>query len=142
MSTSLERFAGACHCQALGFVFHTGVPVERWTVRGCQGGFCRAHRVLSTSDPAGRLEFVWREPEQVTRYRFGLRTAEFLICARCGVYVGARIATEHGAYGIINVRTLSPLPDGLPEPAPMSYEGEDVSARAQRRVSRWTPCVS
>ncbi len=142
MAIPVGRFEGSCHCQALGFVFHTAVPVAQWIVRACQCSFCRAHRVLSTSDPAGRLEFIAREPAQVTRYRFGLRTADFLVCARCGVYVGACIETERGAYGIINVRTLSPTPADLPAPAPMSYDGEDVSARAQRREARWTPCVA
>lgn len=141
MATPLERFEGACHCHALGFVYHTAVPVARWTVRACQCTFCRAHGALTTSDPAGRLEFVLREPAHVNRYRFGLKTADFMVCARCGAYVGARIETERGAYGIINTRTLSPMPAELPAPAPMSYDGEDVSGRAQRREARWTPCV-
>lgn len=141
MATSLERFEGACHCHALGFVYHTGVAVGQWRVRACQCSFCRAHRVLTTSDPAGRLEFVIREPALARRYRFGLRTTDFMVCARCGVYVGARIEAGQGAYGIINVRALSPMPAGVPEPMPMTYEGEDVSQRVQRREARWTPCV-
>ena len=86
------------------------------------------------------MEFLIHEPALISRYRFGLRTAEFMVCTRCGTYVGARMEAGQGAYGIISVRALSPMPAGLTDPVPMSYDGEDVGARGRRRESRWTPC--
>ena len=140
VTTSLVRYEGACHCQAVGFAFHTRVPVAQWTVRACQCTFCRAHGAVTTSDPAGEMEFLIREPALISRYQFGLRTAEFMVCARCGTYVGARMEVGAGVYGIVSVRALSPMPVGLPDPVPMNYDGEDVGARGRRRESRWTPC--
>src|SRR5262245_31193404 len=134
------RYEGACHCQVLGYAFHTRIPVTEWTLRACQCSFCRAHGALTTSDPAGRMEFVIREPALISYYRFGLRTAEFMVCKRCGTYLGARMESGQGAYGIINVHALSPMPAGLPGPGPMNYDGEDAAARGQRREARWTPC--
>jgi hypothetical protein len=140
VTTSVERYEGACHCHALGYAFHTRVPVTQWRVRACQCKFCRTHGAMTTSDPAGQMAFLIREPALISRYQFGLRTAEFMICGRCGAYVGARMEAGPQAYGIINVRALSPMPVGLPDPMPMSYDGEDVGARGRRREARWTPC--
>ena len=139
MSLHLRNFDGGCHCGAIGFSFQTAVPVAKWSVRACQCRFCRAHDALTTSDPAGRLVFLVRDPELLSRYRFNLKTADFLVCKRCGVYVGAQIATAHGAFGIINTLTLRPVPDGLPAAASGDYSSESPNERVARREKRWTP---
>src|SRR5215469_15921681 len=102
MASSLHTFTGSCHCGALGFSFNTALPVAEWSVRACQCGFCRAHGAVTTSDPAGRLVFRIGQRESLRRYRFGLKTADFLVCGVCGVYVGAQIETPRGAFGIVN----------------------------------------
>ena len=94
---------------------------------------------MTTSDPGGALRFVESEPHCLVRYCFGLRTAEFLLCARCGVYLGAAITTSRGRYGIINVNALRPPLEGLPQPQAVSYESENESQRCARREARWTP---
>jgi hypothetical protein len=139
MSSLLRTFEGGCHCGALGFAFHTALPVTEWSVRACQCGFCRAHGALTTSDPSGRLAFHVRQGEALERYRFGLMSADFLLCRRCGVYVGAQLETARGAFGIINTRTLLPVPEGLPLPAKADYGSESTSERVARREQRWTP---
>jgi hypothetical protein len=141
MGTSPQAgsYAGRCHCGAIGFTYRTAITPERWSVRACQCTFCRAHDALSSSDPQGSLEFREHEPGTLRRYRFGGRTADFLICGRCGVYIGARMQVDGRTFGIINVHALAPAPSGLPAPTPMSYEGEDAGARRDRRLARWTP---
>jgi hypothetical protein len=139
MSSLLHTFEGGCHCGALGFSFQTALPVSRWSVRACQCGFCRAHGARTTSDPSGRLAFRLNDPEALRRYRFGLMTADFLVCTHCGVYVGAQIATANGAFGIINTLALMPLPAGLPVAAQADYGSESASDRIARRERRWTP---
>ena len=139
MSSPLRTFEGGCHCGALGFSFDTAVAVSAWSVRACRCGFCRAHGALTTSDPSGRLAFHLAPGEPLQRYRFGLRTADFLVCGRCGVYVGAQIATAQGAFGIINTLALRPLPAGLPAAVNADYGGESTSERIARRAQRWTP---
>jgi hypothetical protein len=73
------------------------------------------------------------------RYRFALRTADFLICRRCGVYVGAVIETARGAFGIINLRALDATPADVAAAEAISYAGETAESRKDRRVRRWTP---
>jgi hypothetical protein len=79
----------------------------------------------------------------LNRYRFGLETADFLLCRECGVYIGALIETENGQFGIINTHALTETPEKLANPGPMRYDSEDVSGRVARREERWTPaCFS
>jgi len=73
------------------------------------------------------------------RYRFALRTADFLLCRNCGVYIGAVIEADSGRYGIINTHSLTPVPANIAAIAPISYDGEDSSGRVSRREERWTP---
>jgi hypothetical protein len=128
------RYTASCHCGGIGYELETQrVPAE-WNVRACQCTFCVAHAALSVSDPQGTL---WFRDESAVRYRFGLATADFLLCGRCGVYIGAHIATPRGEFGIINTRPLGRR--DLPAAEPMVYDGEDPAERARRREERWTP---
>lgn len=131
-----------CHCGALSARYETVLPVERWSVRACQCSFCRAHDALSVSDPAGKLEFRAAQSERLQRYRFGSGITEFLICCACGVYIGARLAREHGDFGIINARALVPIPLELPTAMPMNYAGESARDKQTRRTVRWTPLTA
>ncbi|HWM28263.1 MAG TPA: hypothetical protein VNQ14_07385 [Woeseiaceae bacterium] len=137
MGKTLPAYQGSCHCGAIGFELRSGVPPINWSIRACQCSFCRAHGALSMSEPNGEIRFEIRDSTHVRRYRFGLRTADFLLCGHCGVYVGAVIATERGSFGIINLRTLSDPPDDFADPAAVDYDGEDTGARIARREEKW-----
>lgn len=139
VKASARTFSGGCHCGALGFDFHTALPVGQWSVRACQCRFCRAHGAATTSDPTGRLRFRADQAESLQRYRFGLKTADFLLCSHCGVYVGAQIETPRGAFGIINTLAITPAPADLPAAVPADYDAEGASERFRRREQRWTP---
>ena len=52
------------------------------------------------------MEFIVTNPTAVLRYRFDTGTADFLICGRCGVYVGAQTEEAGRYYAIANLRTL------------------------------------
>jgi hypothetical protein len=101
--------------------------------------FCRSHGALSTSDPGGRLRFVEYVPGALNRYQFGHKTADFLLCRDCGVYLGAVMRSDRGSFGIINVRVLYSLLDRLLEPERMNYDNEQLVERRTRRENRWTP---
>lgn len=134
-----SEYPGSCHCGAIGYRYRTTVAPDQWSIRACQCRFCRAHDALSASDPNGFLEFTADKPKLLNRYRFGLRTADFLLCHECGVYIGALIETESGRFGIINTHALLRQPDSLAATEPMSYNSENVGGRVSRREERWTP---
>ena len=104
-----SEYQGSCHCGAIGYRYRTPIAPDQWSIRACQCRFCRAHDALSASDPNGFIEFTVADPKQLNRYRFGLKTADFLLCRECGVYIGALIETENGQFGIINTHALLPV---------------------------------
>ena len=134
-----RSYPGACHCGAIEYTFETTEPMKRWEVHLCQCEFCRGHGARTVSDPGGEVRFDFTRPELLRRYRFGLRTADFLICKECGTYVGAVMLSGHGASATINVNTLRPLPAGLPRGHAVSWQGEAPEDRRARRVRSWTP---
>ena len=137
----MSEYCGGCHCGAIGFRYQTDIEPERWSIRACQCSFCRAHDALSASDPSGSLEFTAKSPDFLNRYRFGLQTADFLLCRECGVYIGALIETEQGHFGIINIHALLDVSTQFSPTEPMSYDAEDVGDRVSRRELRWTPAA-
>ena len=125
--------SGSCHCGALKLEFVTERPL---TPRACQCSFCRRHNARSVSDPDGRV--VLTLGPEVRRYRFGTLSSDFLICGRCGTYVGAVASLGDGLYAVLNLNAFDdPRLDLAGEP--MDYDGESAEQRTSRRRSRWTP---
>lgn len=134
-----NRYEGGCHCGNLAFVFEASAPLEALGLRADQCSFCRAHGARNASDPDGAIAISVRDADALIRYRFGLHTADFIICARCGVYIGALMEAGGEAWFTVNVNAFRPTPrDDFPI-VPADYEGEDVPARIARRKQRWTP---
>ena len=127
-------YRGSCHCGAVSGEYGTVAPV-RLRQDGC--GFCSRRGVKSASDPSGRLALI--SQLKLIRYRFGHKTADFLICPACGTYVATQMEGPRGPVGVVNVVGLA-IPELTDQPATLaSLEGETVDARIQRRLSRWTP---
>jgi len=133
--------AGGCHCGNLRCELETALPLSGLPLRACQCAFCKAHGARSTSDPAGRIRFSVKDATRLTRYRFGLRTADFLVCARCGVYVGALMREGDAAWAIVNANTLDAVAQLSQAATPMDYAGEDAAQRLARRRQRWSPAA-
>ena len=131
----MPSLRGGCHCGAVRVAFETRTAPEALPVRACQCSFCRAHGARTASDPQGRVRFIG----PLRRYRFGLRTADFLLCPQCGVYLGALYADGDGAWATLNVNCLAERALFPVAPEPVSYEVEDAAARGARRKARWTP---
>jgi hypothetical protein len=132
-----HKLVGRCHCNQITLEYATAVAPEELKLRADQCSFCRRHRARTISDPAGSLRIVLTNSEAVSYYQFGLKTAEFLICQRCGVYAGAIQREEGRIFGVVNVNTFeTPLTQ---EATPVDYDSESVDERRQRRRAVWTP---
>lgn len=125
--------AGRCHCGAIRFLFETGKALAP---RACQCGFCRRHGARTVADPEGSAVLTLG-PETI-RYRFGSKTTDFLICGRCGVYVGAATELDGALYATLNLNAFEEPRLDLAG-APVCYDGEDVGDKADRRRANWTP---
>lgn len=136
MST-LQTYEGCCHCQALKVRFESewSSPSD-FALRECDCSFCRRHGARTARDPAGRLT-LFGQPHW---YRFGMGTADFLLCPACGVYMGAVVRdSDIGEFATLNVNCLDISPQLIQPSKPVSYGDETDAERVQRRLSTWTP---
>jgi hypothetical protein len=140
--TTTYRYSGGCHCGNLAFAFAASAPLDALGLRADQCSFCRAHGARYTSDPNGTMSISVQDADALVRYRFGLRTADFLICARCGVYIGALMEDGGKSWFAVNVNTLRPPPPEDFPIVPFDYDSEDVPARIARRRQKWTPVIA
>lgn len=139
---SAHVFEGGCHCGNLTYVFAASRNLEALGLRADMCGFCRAHGARNTSDPDGTIRIKVRDASLLERYRFGLRTADFLVCRRCGVYIGAFLPDASGGWFTVNANTFKARPP-LDFPAvPHDFDAEDAAGRIARRKARWTPVAA
>ena len=139
----MNTLRGHCHCGNLELTMDTGQQVEALPLRECQCSFCRSHRVRATTDPTGSVRITVHAPEDLSRYRFGLRTADFLVCKRCGNYLAAVLSTPEGRrYATVNVNLLEAAQRFTQPTAAVSYESETEAQRRARRMANWTPVAS
>jgi len=141
MSAGPETVVGRCHCGNLSFELAASRPPEDFAPRTCGCSFCRAHAGLYISDPDGFVRFAARDPKRVSRYRFGHETADFLICAQCGVFLAALMTEGEGALAVLNVRACDDPGRFAGAPAAMDYDAETPADRLARRRARWTPAA-
>ena len=137
MPATEHVFEGSCHCGAIGFSFRASEPPDRWEVRACQCSFCRSHGARTTADPTGTVSFRFDE-SQLHRYRFGLQSAEFLVCRTCGVYIAAMMTSPRGRFATININAIR-APLAVADAIPVKYDEESLDQRQKRREERWTP---
>jgi len=129
---------GVCHCERIRATFETDETPAALGVRTCQCAFCRRHGAVNVSDPSG-LTTIDADASNLYRYVFALRTADFLICRTCGVYVAAVMGRGERIRSTINIVGLRMTAfSDIPE-APMEYGAESPEERIARRYDRWTP---
>jgi hypothetical protein len=135
----MVTYVGACHCGDLRLEYRTDLVPARWPLRECQCSFCRKHAMLSTSDPDGEVVLKLRDSAALNRYRFATGVTDFLICARCGVYVGATVVND--GWMVINGRVMDCAAALLERVAePRVFEAESADERITRRQKMWSRC--
>jgi hypothetical protein len=138
---SLTAHEGGCHCGNIRAVLRLSKPPAEMLLRACACGFCRAHATRTAADPAGLFELRAADWSLVERYRFGSRTADYILCRRCGVYVAALCETAAGLRTVVNVNSLGDRAAFTAAPSAPDYDGETTEARLARRAANWMPAV-
>jgi hypothetical protein len=136
---SRMKYKGGCHCGNLEIEFETSLNPAEIELRACQCTFCRKHGSVAVTDPAGHLAIRAAHGKEFGRYAFALRTAEFLICKTCGVYVAAMTVGESELRGIAIVNCLDDRRQFTGAPIAVDYNAESRDQRLERRRQRWTP---
>ena len=134
-----HRFTGGCHCGNLRYTFEATAGLDVLGLRADMCSFCRSHGAHTTSDPKGAIRITVRDGSKLSRYRFALKTADFLVCRDCGVYIGALLADGGKMWFTVNANSFDDKPPLDFSVAPHDYDGEDVPARIARRKQKWTP---
>ena len=101
----MTSYPGSCHCGAVKIRFTSDKKPEAMRVGRCACSFCRRHGARTLGDPAGSVEFR-ATPGDLSRYRFGLGITDYLLCAKCGTYLGAIMPDDGRQIGIVNVNAL------------------------------------
>ena len=133
--------AGHCHCGNIRFTLESKLKTPDLPVRACQCTFCRSHGARLTSDPAGRITFSVIDDAALSRYRFGMRIADYLVCRNCGFYAGAIMPFSGKLYGIVNINAAGASDHKWMDAVPMKYDGETDVERIERRRTRWSPAL-
>lgn len=139
MSGPSHNHHGSCHCGAVKIAFSTRFAVEELRVGRCDCSFCRRHGARTCSDPNGHLLLTETKDDAMSRYRFGLKTADFALCRTCGVYIAAMIDADGEVRATLNVNLLDARDRFDPAPPLVSYAAETADERRARRLARWTP---
>jgi hypothetical protein len=132
---------GGCHCGAIRLTYRSSMPAAEHALRACQCSFCRKHGSIAVSDPDGSVEIRIADEEKASRYRFGLGTADYLVCRECGVYVAAVMTKGGQSWSVTIVNALDDRADFTGPVEPVDFSLEDKDGRMERRRARWTPTV-
>ena len=130
------RLRGSCHCGALRYTLDWPGEPETLPARACTCTFCTRHGAVWTAHPQAALSIDVAAPALVSRYAFGTRTAEFLVCRRCGAVPVCISRIEGRLHAVVNVNTLE-APTPAFERAAVSFDGEATEARLRRRTANW-----
>lgn len=128
---------GSCHCGNIKFEFVWLPDPSEIPARACTCSFCRKHGAVWTSCPSGSLKIFARDPELVTRYAFDTRTAEFHVCAVCGVSPVATSKINEQLFAVVNVNVFAGEALALLKHSPISHDGENRESRLDRRARNW-----
>ncbi len=129
---------GKCHCGNISFTLDWQPEPVEIPARACTCTFCVKHGGMWTSCPSGSLKVSVKEPSQVTKYSFGTKTADFHICARCGIAPVVTSLIDGHLYAVVSVNTFEGVdPSMLKRPTAATFDQEDEAARLARRKRYW-----
>lgn len=131
------RIHGQCHCGNIAFTLGWTPEPSAIPARACTCAFCRKHGGVWTACPGGSLSVAVADASLVSRYAFETRTAEFHVCARCGVVPLATSTIEGRVYAVVNVNSLEGVDPEMLDRSPVTFDGESVPERLARRTRNW-----
>jgi hypothetical protein len=131
------RIHGSCHCGNIAFDLDWSPDPQEIPARACSCSFCAKHGGVWTSHPKGVLELRVEDPSLVNRYAFGTETATFHICGRCGIVPAVTSEIDGRTNAVVSVNAFDDVPRSLLRAAPVSFDGEAVESRLERRKRNW-----
>lgn len=131
------KIHGSCHCGNIAFDLDWPGEPKEIPARACTCTFCRKHGGVWTSNPRASLEVTVADPEQVSRYAFGTKTARFHICSRCGAVPVVTSEIGGNTFAVVSVNAFDDVDPALLNRGSASFDGESESDRLARRERNW-----
>jgi hypothetical protein len=128
---------GKCHCGNISFSLSWEPDPVEIPARACACSFCTKHGGVWTSNPTGALQVVVKDPTLVSKYAFGTRTAQFHICAHCGVVPIVTSRIDDHVYAVVSVNAFEDVDPALVQRASARFDDEDTESRLTRRKRNW-----
>jgi len=132
---------GKCHCGNIAFSLAWEPDPKEIPARACDCTFCRKHGGVWTSNPSGALQVRIQDASKISKYTFGTGTAEFQICARCGIVPVVTSRIDGRLYAVVSVNAFENVEASLLNRAPASFGAEETGSRLARRKRSWIPDV-
>ena len=133
------KHAGSCHCGSVQVSLDIPTEAEAITPRACQCTFCRKNGINWYSDACGQLFIHYDAAQKPIYYRFGMKIADFIICARCGVCLAAIEKEGDQARAVINLNCLDYDKDWSESSIPTDFGQDNPEDRMDRHQKNWMP---
>ena len=134
-------FHSSCHCGNLKADLETRLRAGELTLRSCQCSFCTRHRSRNVVDKDGRVRIRVSDADLLSRYQWNLRSAEFLVCKRCGNYLGCAMRVGEGWVASLNTNLFAEVAQFTQAALEVNYDSETLEQRRRRREASWTPAM-
>ncbi len=128
---------GKCHCGNISFVLTWEPDPTEIPARACTCSFCVKHGGVWTSSPHAALKVAVSDSSLVSRYMFGTKTAEFHVCARCGVVPVVTSLIDGRLYAVVSVNAFEGVDSSWLRFTPATFDGEGTDSRLARRQRNW-----
>ena len=132
---------GKCHCGNIRYDVEWPDGAEPIATRVCGCTFCTKHGGCWTSHREAALAAEIGDASLLSKYAFGTRTADFYVCARCGVAPFVVSEVDGRAYAVVNVNTFENVRSESMTRSTSDFEGEETGERLDRRKRNWIPSV-
>ena len=128
---------GSCHCGNISFALTWDPDPAQIPARACTCSFCSKHAGTWTSHPDATLKISVEDESRVSKYAFGTQTADFLVCATCGVAPVVLSAIEGRLFAVVNVNAFDGVEHSCLRTISASFEEEGERSRLPRRKRNW-----
>ncbi|MEZ5919002.1 MAG: hypothetical protein R3D66_03510 [Alphaproteobacteria bacterium] len=98
---------------------------------------CKKHDASWISDPDGEAILSYKNKDNVSFYRFGHSTSDFIVCKICGVLTIAICEIDGRTRAVLNIKSMSDE-KFTAEPVMTNFDDETVESRLERRSRNWT----
>ncbi len=138
---AMGKINGGCQCGNVTVEAELSGAFETYNPRVCDCEFCSKHSAAYLSDAQGSLVIAIANESDVSRYRQGSKTAEFIVCKQCGVLVAICHRTSEALFATLNVRALDrKFEFGREQPVSPKQLASDEKAKRWRAL--WFSKVS